>query len=195
MMLSLGGMLLHLRQPPAGRVVRGGALRRFIESVQSLFRGCQIIQAQRGADEREGVLRIIWPKVEHSAPIFQSRAIPSAIRDLSQGASCFRVSWIHLQCAPGAESRQINITTAQVSDCPPDQVAFLPAMEKMDAGVGQHDNENRTDKPADDELDEPSFVFLGLDFQLAELRYGVLEVNLTPGTAFVSRRRTGVKQN
>ena len=61
-------------------------------------------------------------------------------------------------------------------------------MKKMSARTDQYDNENRTDKPADDELDEPSFVFLGLDFQLAELRCGVLEVNLTPGTVFVSRR-------
>src|ERR1044072_7763393 len=60
-------------------------------------------------------------------------------------------------------------------------------MKKMNARVDQDENENRTDKPADDELDEPSFVFLGLDFQLAELRYGVLEVNLTPAGVLVSR--------
>lgn len=51
----------------------------------------------------------------------------------------------------------------------------------MDACGDNHYNENGTDKPADDELDESSFVFLGLDFQLAELRCDVLEVNLTAG--------------
>ena len=38
-------------------------------------------------------------------------------------------------------------------------------MEKMNASIRERDNEHETDKSADDELDEPAFVFFGLDFQ------------------------------
>ena len=51
-------------------------------------------------------------------------------------------------------------------------------MENGDRSISKHDDENETDKPSDNELDEPSFVFFGLDFQWAELRCGVLQVNL-----------------
>jgi len=38
-------------------------------------------------------------------------------------------------------------------------------MEKMNAAVRERDHDHETDKSADDELDEPAFVFGGLDFQ------------------------------
>jgi hypothetical protein len=51
-------------------------------------------------------------------------------------------------------------------------------MENMESAVNKHDNQDKTDKPSDDELDESPFVFFGLDFQWAELKCRVLEVNL-----------------
>lgn len=57
-------------------------------------------------------------------------------------------------------------------------MAFLPAMEKIDARDGERDEKDQTDEPSHDELDVRPFVFFGLGFQWAELRYRVLEVNL-----------------
>ena len=53
-------------------------------------------------------------------------------------------------------------------------------MKNGDSSISKHNDENETDEPSDNELDEPSFVFFGLDFQWAELRCGVLQVNLDP---------------
>jgi hypothetical protein len=55
---------------------------------------------------------------------------------------------------------------------------FLPAVKKVDACNNERDEKNQTDEPSDDELDEPSFGFFGVGFQLADLRYRVVEVNL-----------------
>jgi hypothetical protein len=84
----------------------------------------------------------MWLKIEHFTPPFRSRAISGAVRDLGHSASGVRAGWIHLKGATCAESRRLQITTAQVSGCPPDQVAFLPTMENMETGVNEHDNED-----------------------------------------------------
>jgi hypothetical protein len=56
-------------------------------------------------------------------------------------------------------------------------VAFLPVMKKTHACDRERNEKDQTDKPTYDKLDERAFSLCGLDFQLAELRYGVLEVN------------------
>lgn len=38
-------------------------------------------------------------------------------------------------------------------------------MKNGDCSIPKGDNENESDEPSDNELDEPSFVFFGLDFQ------------------------------
>jgi hypothetical protein len=70
-----------------------------------------------------------------------------------------------LKGATRAQGRRLHIPAAQVSGRAPDQVALLPAMEKMDSDVAERHHEDQTDKPSDDELDESPFVFCGLDFQ------------------------------
>jgi hypothetical protein len=51
-------------------------------------------------------------------------------------------------------------------------------MKKAHARDRERNEKDQTDKPTDEKLDVRALSFCGLDFQLVELRYGVLEVNL-----------------
>ena len=52
-------------------------------------------------------------------------------------------------------------------------------MKQTEANLNEDYRQDCADESSDDQLDKASFVFFGLDFQLAELRYRGLEVNLT----------------
>ncbi len=64
-------------------------------------------------------------------------------------------------------------------------------MKKVHASNRERDKKDQPDEPSDDELDERPFVFFGLGFQLAELRYGVPEVNLGRARSLDSRLSRG----
>ena len=167
-------------------MISSGFLCRFIQRGERLLRGNEIINAQGRTDEPQRVFGIVRLEFDNLTPPIHGRAVSDAVGNLSNKTGVICVSRIHLERPARAEGGRFHIATAEIGGGDSDEVAFLPAMKKTHACNRERNEKDQTDKSPDNQLDERAFSFCGLDFQLVDLRYGVLEVNLGRGRSPIS---------